>query len=127
MAARAEVYERLDAENVLSLDPETLDSSLHYRFVEQRNLARRKSQGYEVVLRSESGVKLQSDDESMKTADDLIRVGSTVLMACSQTKFKERRAKVAKLAKSRLDSGEQQFEGQAQRRNVRTVTGEKGD
>jgi len=122
----ADVSSREDPQDALTLDEETLDPGLHYRFVHPRNLAKRKAQGYEVVLRSETGVKLMSDEESVKTADDLVRFGNTILMSCAISKYNERRIKQSKLSAARLGAGESEFQQGAKRRGVRTIT-EKGE
>lgn len=131
MAGRAEVHERLDPQDALALDESTLDPNLHYRFVHPRNMAKRKVQGYEVVLRSESGVRLMSDDPHLKakeetSADDLIRVGQTILMACEKKRFNERRRQNALLTQQRLGSSEVKFQQEARKRGVRSITDEGG-
>lgn len=127
MASRAEVIDRQEPDEAMALDSETLDPGKHYRFCHPRNMARRKSQGYEVVLRSESGVRLRSDDDSVKTADDLIHFGNLILMSCDKKYFYARRQRVAKLAHDRLSSSEKQFEARAKKRGVRSLTDDEGE
>lgn len=129
MVGRAQVNDRLDPEDALSLDEETLDPNQHYRFVHPRNMAKRKAQGYEVVLRSATKVRLMSDDPNLKSssADDLIKVGNTVLMSCDLKRFHERRRAVSRLAKDRLGSSEAKFQTEAKKRGVRSLTGEEGE
>jgi hypothetical protein len=124
-----DVEERMDIEDILMVDPSTLDPSLHYRFVQERprNLARRKIQGYEPVLRTESGVKLIYEEEGKGSADDLIRVGDTILMACPKDRYKARRSQLAKLTRLRLGSAEDQFKSRAQKKGVRTLTADEGE
>ncbi len=126
MPPRAEVYSREDPQDAMALEPSTIDVNKHYRFCHPRNLARRKSQGYEVVLRSESGVRLLNEDDSVTTADDLVRVGDLVLMACEKKRFNQRRQQIAKLARDRLGSSEQNFEARARKRGVRPLTDDEG-
>lgn len=124
MAARVEVEGLEDAQDVLSLDETTLDPELHYRFCHPRNLARRRAQGYEPVLR-DSGVRLLNDFDDKETPDGLIRVGNLMLMACPKERFKARRRQVEELTRSRLKSSEQSFEAKARKRGVESITEEK--
>lgn len=122
--ARAEVTSMEDPQDLFQLDSETLDPSLHYRFCHSRNHAKRRAQGYELVLRSESGIKLLNEDERVKSTDDLIRIGNLFLMACQKEKFQQRRQKVDQISRDRLKSSEKGFEARAKKRGVRSLTGE---
>lgn len=119
----------MEAESAMLLDPDTLDKTKHYRFIQERreNLARRRAQGYELVLRSEHGVRLLSEALADESADDLIRVGDAVLMMCDKNLFKERRNRLSRLATDRLGATEQSFQEGAKRKGVRSLTGEEGE
>ena len=128
--SRASVEDRSESEALLLLDPDTLDPAKHYRFVQFRteNLTRRRLQGYEVVLRSEHGVKLQTDGMLAEdTADDQIRVADTVLMMCDKKLFAERRRRNAVLARDRLGATESSFEDSARRKGVRPIRDNEGE
>lgn len=129
--ARADAFERTDPQDALALDESTLDPKLHYRFVNPRNMGKRKSQGYEVVLRSESEVRLLGDEPAIEgegggSADDLIRSGQLILMACKKERFEERRKQIDRLSRDRLGSSEARFHQEAKRRRVRSITDEGG-
>lgn len=124
---RAEVVSREDPQDALALDEETLDPDKHYRFCAQRNIGRRKAQGYEVVLRSDTGVRLLNEDDAVKSSDDLIRVGDLVLMACSKARFKERRKKLRELTRGRLGSVEQNFKERARKRGAQPLIDNEGE
>lgn len=124
--ARAEVQHRLEPTEVQRLDPSTLDSNKHYRFVHPRNAARRRSQGYEVVLRSESGVKfLWEDGEDVAAvSDDRIRIGESFLMCCKKEVYRARRKMYQELNDRRLGSVEAKFQERARKKGVRSLTGD---
>lgn len=98
----ARVTPRLDPENEGILDRETLDPSMHYRFVQERpqRVARLRARGYRPVSVSEDGVRTLLQEG--ETADDRIRDGDTILMCCPKEKFKENRKKVAAIARGRM-------------------------
>jgi hypothetical protein len=121
-----------ETEDILALDRRTLDPSKHYRFVQDRrqNVARKISQGYEVVLMSVHKVRLQADTllkETSGGADDQIRVGDTILMQCDKSLHLKRRKGKRDLAEARLGTSDQAFKDGAQKRGVRFVTGDEGD
>lgn len=127
-SAYAEVYDRGMHLSLGALDPTTLDPEKHYRWVHPRNLVRRKTQGYEVVLRTRDGVRfLHEDDMPRESADDMLRRGESFLMACKKTVYRERRRRIEKLAQSRLSASEQQFKTRAQRENVQPLIGDEGE
>lgn len=130
----ASVEDRADPQETVLLDPDSLDNSKHYRFIQERpnNVAKRIQQGYEVVLRSEHGVRLLSDEldtpeEETKTADDKVRVGDTILMMCDKDLYDERRKGATRLANARLGATEEQFRQQARRRGVRSLIDDEGE
>jgi hypothetical protein len=107
----------------IELDPASLDKGKHYRWVQDRseNIQKRRAQGYEVVLRSE-GVRLLYEEEKKETADDLLRVGDTVLMACRKEDAKKRLKATQELSQNRLGAVENAFQGTARRKGVRSIT-----
>lgn len=126
--SRAEVHDRGEIDAMLMLDPDTLDKEKHYRFCQERreNIARRRAQGYEPVLRSEHGVELLSEYQALaSTADDMIRVADTILLQCDKSIFNQRRKRIAQLATERLGGSEKSFRERASRRGVSTVSGER--
>lgn len=126
---RVEVTELVGAEEITRLDPDTLDPTKVYRFLQERreNLARKQALGYELVRRSETSVRLIHEEDGEGSADDLIRVGDTVLAMIDKTKYNSRRRQVQNLSAARLGAKEASFKSQAQKRGVRTVTGEEGE
>lgn len=125
--ARVEVVSNEDSQDALALDPETLEGGMHYRFCRPSNIAKRKAQGYTMVLRSETGVKLLNEETSVQSVDDLVRVGNLVLMSCAEERFKQRRNKTTQLSRNRLVSAERAFEQRAKKRGVRTLTRDEGE
>lgn len=129
---RATVEGLQPTDELLVLDPSSLDKTKHYRFVQERpgNLARLASKGYEFVSPKEHGVRLASEsllaELSVSNAEDRIRVGDTVLMMCDKSKFNERRKQKAQLAQARL-STEKVFQDQARRRGVKPLVDEEGE
>lgn len=127
---RAEVVSRENPEDTLYLDEETLDKTKHYRFVQERssNIAKKRALGYEVVLRSETGVRLLTDgDEEKEPADDKIRVGDTILMMVDKATFDARRKRIQNLAAARLSGVKKDFHNQARQIGVRSLEGEEGE
>lgn len=128
---RASATERIDPQDNLTLDPDTLDPNKHYRICAERNLSRRRAQGYEVVTKDD-GVRFLHHDERVTPAgaDGVLRVGGMIVMACDKKRFVERRKQVENLGRARLGSAEEQFvekaraRGRAQGRNVQTIIGE---
>jgi hypothetical protein len=127
MSPRVDVVERVDAQDAMTLDPETLDPKMHYRFCHPRVLGRRRSEGYEPVKRSETGVRLLNDPEGYQSADDLVHFGHLVLMMCAKSTFSERRKRGRQVTEARLNSSEKQFAEKARKRGVKTVTGDEGE
>lgn len=130
MSPRAEVESLGSAEDLVALDPTTLDKTKHYRFVQDRreNISKKKARGYEYVLRSEHGVRLLREDDDAGSADDLIRVGADlVLMMCDKAVYKERRKRIDRLTKDRLGSTEKAFGERARKRGVKSLTGDEGE
>lgn len=97
----ARVTPRLDPEIEGIVDRETLDPSMHYRFVQERpqRIARMRAKSYRLVSVSEDKVRSLLEDE---TADDRIRDGDTVLMCCPKERFQERRKKVNAVTRGRM-------------------------
>lgn len=101
------------------LDEETLDENMHYRFCHnsQQRMASLYAKGYRPVKRSD-GVRLITDHEQ-GAAEDLIKVGDTVLMACRKEVRERRIEKQQRLTEARLETPESQFRRKAQAANVK--------
>jgi hypothetical protein len=125
----AKVYDD-DLESLI--DTSTLDNSYHYRFVHERpqRQARIRAQGYAPVLASADGVKTLV--EGIVGADDIIRNGDCILMACPLERFQARRERVNTLNRSRLAAPRAQFRKKTERagpggKDVRVVTEDSTD
>jgi hypothetical protein len=108
-----------DSSEMLELDPESLDADRHYRFVHEgtQRQARLRAAGYSPVRRSD-GVKTHMDAEG-GAAEDLIRVGDTILMSCPKSLHEGRRNQIQNLTHARMEVPEGQFRKKASERNVR--------
>lgn len=98
----ASVESRADPQEVLLLDPETLDPNLHYRWVANNHAAitKRTVQGYRLVSRKEDGVRLVI--EPQKASDDYFYNGDTVLMCCEKERVEGRQKQIERIANQRL-------------------------
>lgn len=103
-----------DAQEMIGLEEDSLDPEMHYRFVSERQArqARHRALGYRPVSRSEDGVKLTTDSTD-GAAEDLIRVGDTILMCTPKTKYEGRRNRIDSVARARLEAPEGQFRKKA--------------
>jgi hypothetical protein len=122
-----QTQELRELNSLLELDPETTDASKHYRWVRSDALrvGKAKLRGYSVV-KKEDGVKTlagYTDD----TADGLMRIGDTILMACDLEGYRKRKRAQVKLSGARLSAPAKQFKRNARRRRVRIIKDEEGD
>jgi hypothetical protein len=117
---KVEVQSLYDSSEMLVLDEELLDPTRHYRFVHegQQRQARLRAAGYTPVLRSDVDGELLQLDEKGGSAEDLIRVGDTILMSCPKDRHESRRNQIEEMTKARLSVPEGQFRRKAQSRAV---------
>lgn len=127
--APAQVY---DDELESIIDPSTLDPNYHYRFVHERpqRLARIRAQGYQPVLASVSEIKPLV--EGIVGADDIIRNGDCILMACPIERFQARRERINALNRSKMAAPRAQFRKKTEGagpggKDVRVVTEDSTD
>lgn len=125
MSGLADVFDRGGEPDITALDPETTDSTMHYRWVRPANVARRKAQGYDLVLRSVHGVRLLNEENLFpeQKADDRIWLGDLVLMVCRKTEAERRKKRDNLLAETRLDSQSQKFLDKARQAGVKAKEG----
>lgn len=90
-------------DELLSLDPETMDPNKHYRFVKDTPLrvSRHRLRGYNPVS-SDEGVTTNVDPTPAE--DGLIRVGDVILMACARSTREARAEATHELGERRLNS-----------------------
>lgn len=104
----------------LDIDPTSQDPQMHYRWTSPRKIRQRRAQGYEIVSRSESGVRLLYEgEEQQKGADDTFTVNGMVLMACPLELWQRRERARNNLTRARLGTAEQGFINKARRKGVR--------
>lgn len=108
-----------DGVDMTLVDPESLDPDMHYRFAYESSnrLSRLYAMGYRTVKRSEDGVKLLYDMQQ-GAAEDLIRIGDTVMVCIPKKIHNERRARRDRLREARLSAPEGQFRKKAAKANV---------
>jgi len=118
---QAEERRYADIQTLQQLDESTLDPEMHYRWVHESPLrvARHRMKGYQPVMR-DSGVNTLAGylDDS---ADGIIRLGDTILMACPNGTFLARKKEQRKTAASRLSAPAKQFRKHAKKARVRTL------
>jgi len=124
VSPRGEVEIMADSQEALLLDPSTLDKTKHYRWVQPHFVAKRRAQGYEVVLRSVHKVKMLTDSLDLDTPEDQIKYNDCILMMCPLGYFRERRKRNKQLTDLRLTGPEERFKSQARKSGVRTLTGD---
>lgn len=107
--------DRVDAEEALLLDPDSLDSSKYYRWVQSRpqNIAKKKAMGFQLVSKKSSGVKSLVDLE--RTVDDTIRFSDSVLMCCPKDRYLRRRSQKQTVIRDRLEATSQRFKEKVDR------------
>lgn len=113
--------------SLLELDPETLDPSLHYRWVNATPLkvGKAKVRGYRAIL-SDSGVRTLAgylDD----TSDGTMRIQDVILMACPVEKWRGRKRAALKQVRARLSAPKKQFKKNARAKRVRVITNEEDE
>lgn len=103
------VEDRVNEEEALLIDPDSLDPDRYYRWVQVRpqNVARKKAQGFELVSRKNSKVRPLVELE--KTADDTIRFADSVLMSCPKGRYLARRQGKQTVVRDRLEATSQRF------------------
>lgn len=108
-----------DGVDMTLVDPESLDPDMHYRFANAstNRLSRLYAMGYRTVKRSDDGVRLLYDMEQ-GAAEDLIRLGDTVMVCIPKKIYEERRARRDRLREARLSAPEGQFRKKAAKANV---------
>lgn len=124
-----------DPQEELALDEDTLDPNMHYYWGHMRGnrQATLRRRGYRPVLRSKDGVRTMLDDEGKETADDLIRDGDLILMCAPKEVSENRKARKSHLARSRLETAEQDFRQKAQvasnglQKAIQVIGVDKGD
>lgn len=86
-----------DMASVLGLDPDTIDKSRHYRWVNRSSvkLARARMKGYQIV-RKDDGVTPLVDVET--GPDGAIIAGDLVLMSTDKATFQRRKQKEVEVA-----------------------------
>lgn len=119
----ASVEPMAEGEDLLMVDPDSLDPDMYYRFVQMRpnRLAQLRARGYRPVSRSEDGVRLIYDMEQ-GGAEDTVQVGDTILMCLPKSIATERRSRRDRLRDARLSAPEGQFRKKATRADVPVVT-----
>lgn len=97
------------------LDPNSLDPTMHYRFVYTggNKIARRLTRGYRFVRASEDGVKKLYGEEGTDSGDDMIRHGDTVLMCIPKEKHEAMEKRVRDISRARLAAPKGQFRKKA--------------
>jgi hypothetical protein len=120
---KVEVKSLYESSEVLNLDESLLDPNMHYRFVHesQQRQARVRAAGYRVARRSDFDGDILQIDEKGGAAEDLIRVGDTILMMCPKDRHEARRQQIADMTEARLSVPEGQFRRKAQNRAVRVT------
>lgn len=115
-----DVSDRRDVSESAIIDPSTLRSGYHYRFVQVRptNLARARLKGYRVVKPSETNEKTLYDQEDA-IPEDVIKHGDRVLMAVPTAKHQSHREEIRRLTNSRLQSNDQRVRELAKRSKVK--------
>lgn len=118
--ANIEVTDRRDISESAILEPKSLRSDVHYRFVQVRPSAvsRAKLRGYRVVKPSETGEKTLFDQEDA-SAEDVIKHGDRVLMSVPKKVHAENRRRVKEMSESRLRSNDQRVRELAARGKVK--------
>lgn len=113
------VTSRVDPQEILLLDEDTLDPNKTYRWVHNAptRLAQRQSQGYRLVSRKDDKVQTLVPDE--KAPDDYIYNGDSVLMCCDTATVKQRRNRTSAIAVSRLGTPVSNFRKEHQTSGVR--------
>jgi hypothetical protein len=124
------VSSRADPQDVQLLKEETLDPNKTYRWVQNSPLqiAKRSTQGYELVSRTEDEVETLLDNT--KAPDDYIYNGDSVLMCCSKSLVKARRSRTSRIANDRLGAPVTEFKTEHQRsgaRNSKVLIDEEGE
>lgn len=113
----AEVHERNDSEESLTLDPATLDPSFYYRWVHTRpqRLSRMFQRGGTFVTKED---KVRPVVEQPGSADDRIYNGDTVLMKFPRERYEKRRKQIADMTRGLLAAPAQQFRQRAEQARV---------
>lgn len=124
MAGHAELDDMRNPDESALLDPETLDSDMHYRFVlrSPTRVAQARAKGYVEVSR-EDGVRTlydQADDDGT----GVIMHGSRVLMCCPKAKKEARERRMLNLANARLRSPVEGVKTKARRAGVKVLEGD---
>lgn len=98
-----------------SLDPQTLDPAYSYRWVHESNqkLARRLSQGYRFVSRTDDKVAVLYDSEGLQGDDDKIRHGDTVLLKIPKAQHQKLQDRIDVSKRARLGAPKGQFRKKA--------------
>lgn len=112
--AHVTAEDRYDPQEVLILDPESLDPTKHYRFVrnDPQNIARKKVQGYRVVSRKEDKVKTLTELES---TDDSIQLNDLILMCCHKSTHQARQSRLKGVSQGRLEAAKQKLQEKVDR------------
>lgn len=118
------------------IDMESLDDSMHYRFVHERpqRVARLRHKGYRVVRvgEDEGADTVRALVEDIVSPDGTIRDGDTILMCVPKERHQAGRNKLAALNKARMVAPKQQFRKKTRGtgpggEDVRVVTTDKTD
>lgn len=126
----ASVVSRADPQDVQLLVEETLDPSKQYRWVQNTPLqiAKRTTQGYQLVSRKEDGVETLVDNG--RAPDDSIYNGDSVLMCCEKELVAGRRIRTNQIAEARLGSPVAEFQNEHRNsgaRNSKVLVDEEGE
>lgn len=129
-AAVGSVISRADPQDVQLLDEKTLDPNMTYRWVrnDPLSIAKRSTQGYRLVSRSEDGVEPLVDNG--KAPDDYIYNGDSVLMCCETNTVEARRLRTSEIAERRLGAPVAEFRNehrQSGARNSKVLVDEEGE
>jgi len=110
-----------DREEVLGLDPDTIEPGTHYRWVNSspQRIARHKMRGYRLVKKEDGVLPIIPVDDA---SDGTIRAGDMVLMACSEEAYRGRRQLAEDTAAFRTRQSGKDVRKSAKRKGVRTFT-----
>jgi len=115
-----------DREEVLGLDPDTIEAGRHYRWVNAspQRVARHKMRGYRFVTKEDGVLPIIPVDDA---SDGTIRVGDMVLMSCAEDAYRGRRQLAEDTAVFRTGQAGKDVRKSAKKKGVRTFTREPGE
>lgn len=118
-----DVKDLRDREEILGLDPDTIEAGRHYRWVQSspQRIARHKMRGYRFVTKEDGVLPVIPVDEA---GDGTIRVGDMVLMSCAEDAYRGRRQLAEDTATFRTSQAGKDVRKSAKKKGVRTFTRE---